>query len=152
MKKILLLGLLLLGIVTIGYAGHVDSGTPLISGRVTVFGDSRAIQKRDLTPGQLQAMSHWIQESRSNWSGDPVEASPNEKPALLIELTHSDARSTSIAVMADTNDGKHLVRLIGPGKWSYESFGGLYKTWSAFRVISDDELRALQSLVGTANQ
>jgi hypothetical protein len=142
-KNRLPLGFLMMVVVATAFARHIDTRTSLVS----VFGNDRATEQRTLSSEKLQALSRWLEQGRSGWQGEMTEASRNEEVELRIDLKHSNGSATSIFIV-DRVGGGHFLRLTGPGTWAYQSFAGLYKTWAAFRLISDTDLRALQNLIG----
>jgi hypothetical protein len=147
-KKLLPFGMLVMLVAAKAAAGSIDTGRPLVSGDTSIFSRDRATEQRTLSSEQLHAMALWLEEHRSGWHGEPIEASPNEVVELKVTLRHADdGGTTSISVIAGSRGG-HLLRLTGPGTWAYRSFAGIYKTWAAIRPVSDEELRALQRIIG----
>jgi hypothetical protein len=44
-------------------------------------------------------------------------------------------------------DAGHYLLVTGPGKWAYQPFGGLFKSWAATRPLSDQELAMFENFV-----
>ena len=128
-------------------AGSITVGTPLILGDVYTYENRRSTGHLDLSPDQLQTISHWLDQHRSGWQGMITPAS-TEPVELQVTLKHSDGGTTYMSVIARAGGG-HYLRLTGPGTWAYRSFGGFFKSWAATRPMSDQELASLRSLVGT---
>jgi hypothetical protein len=128
-------------------AGSITIGTPLILGDVDTYENRHATGDLDLSPDQLQAISRWLDQHQSGWHGmiTPVSSEPAE---LQLTLKHSDGGTTHMSIIARAGGG-HYLRLTGPGTWAYRSFAKLFKSWAATRPMSDQELAALRSLVGT---
>ena len=127
-------------------AGDINIGTPLVSGEVARFDSGQDASRRELSRGQLQALTLWLGLHRSDWRGMSAKAS-NEPSSLQLNLKDKDGKATSIDVIALT-DGSHYLRLISSDKWSYQSFGGLVKSAAAARPLSDKELVMLQKILG----
>lgn len=144
-KTLLLLGLVTSALNGTANAGGISVGTPLTSGDA-----SRSVSRQEsghtgLSSEQLQALSHWLEHHRSGWQGMISEAS-GEPIQLQVNLKHSDGGITSLCVIVQANGG-HYLRLTGPGKWAYRSFGGIVKSWAATRPLSDPELAELETAV-----
>jgi hypothetical protein len=75
-----------------------------------------------------------------------ITEATSEPVQLHMTLKHHDGAVTSLSVVAQAN-GAHYLLMTGPGKWAYESFLGLWKSWAAKRSLSDQELAALETLV-----
>jgi hypothetical protein len=128
------------------WAGAIDTGTPLVAGYVETFKDRHSTGRIDLSEDQLQAISHWLEQHRSGWRGMITPAS-SEPSQLAMSLNHRDGSTTSMSVIARAAGGYYLL-LIGPHKWAYRSFLGIFKSWAAARSLSDQELLVLRNLVG----
>ncbi len=129
-------------------AGEIYIGAPLVSGEIVMYREDRGTEHMSLSSEQLQAMTRWLEQSRSEWHGVYIEASPNEVVEQKIELKHADGGITSLSVLTGVR-GHHWLRLAGPGTWAYRSFGGFFKTWAAMRQISDRDMGKLQELIGS---
>jgi hypothetical protein len=127
-------------------ASNINIGASLVSGSVTTFESRQAKSHKDLSRGQLQMLSHWLERHRSEWHGMTAEASDEPIP-LQLKLIDNDGKTASIDVVARM-DGSYYLRLVSSDKWSYRSFGGLVKSWAATRPLSDREYEALQRLLG----
>jgi hypothetical protein len=141
MKRSWLAGLLAMTLTAAAMAGGINIGTPVISGDVSGI----AVRHADLSSEQLQALSRWLEQHRSGWEGMFWEAS-NEPTQLQVSLKHSDGTVTTVCVIARAGGG-HYLRLTGPGKWAYQSFGGIFKSWAATRELSDQEFAVLQKIL-----
>ena len=148
MRRLVLLGFLVVGFETAAMAGSIEIGLPLISGDVSTLEDRQITRREDLSPTQLQALSHWLEQHRSGWGGMSVPPT-NEPIQLEVILKHSDGGVTSMCVIARAGGGRYL-RLNGPGTWAYRSFGGIVKSWAATRPLTDEELAALLLIVSAA--
>jgi hypothetical protein len=147
-KTLPLLGLLMAAAVALSAtasAGGINIGTPLVSGDVETFENRHSTGHTDLSPDQLQALSHWLEQHRSGWQGMITPAS-SEPIRLGVNLNHSDGSTTSMCVIARASGGYYL-RLTGPHKWAYRSFLGILTSWAATRPLSDQELAMLRNLV-----
>jgi|HubBroStandDraft_6_1064221.scaffolds.fasta_scaffold1120919_2 hypothetical protein len=144
-SRLTLLAMMAIASSPIARAGDIHIGTPLISGDVSRFADRQETGHSNLSSQQLQALAAWMVHHRSGWSG-MVTAASLEPCALQVNLRHSDGATTSISVIAQANGG-HYLRVSGPGKWAYEAFGGVFRSWAATRQVSDQELVALANLV-----
>ena len=148
MRPLSLLGLVAaIALSAIAGAGSITIGTPLMSGDVYTYENRHATGHRDLSPDQLQAISHWLDQHQSEWQGMITPAS-TEPVELQVILKHREGGSTSVSIIARAGGG-HYLRLTGPGTWAYRSFGGFFKSWAAWRPLTDQELSALRNLVGT---
>jgi hypothetical protein len=128
-------------------AGDINIETPLVSGDVAKFDIGKETSPRELSRGQLQALSLWLELHRSNWHGMSTEGS-SEPRSLQLNLKDKEGKAVSIGVIAGA-DGRHYLCLISSDKWSYRSFGGLLKSRAAARPVSDRELVVLQKILGT---
>jgi hypothetical protein len=128
-------------------AGDISVGTPFVSGDVAKFDIGKEANPRELSRGQLQALSLWLELHRSNWHGMSTEGS-SEPRSLQLNLKDKEGKAVSIGVIAGA-DGHHYLCLISSDKWSYRSFGGLVKSRVAARPVSDRELVVLQKILGT---
>jgi hypothetical protein len=140
----------IVGLVALALTGIANAGvileTPWISGDVSTYENRKEISHRTLSSEQLQALTRWLEQHRRGWRGMLTEAST--APAQWdVSLKNRDGRTTSIAAFAQADGGHHLL-LIGPGKWAYRSFGGIWKSWAATRPLSDPELAELEVLIG----
>jgi hypothetical protein len=127
-------------------AGEIDAATPVISGDVSTIASRQESGHTELSTERLQALSRWLERHRSGWQGTVTPPS-SEPIQLQVNLRHSDGTVTSICFIAGAGGGYYL-RLTGPGKWAYRSFGGIFKSWAATRALSDKELAVLQKIVG----
>jgi hypothetical protein len=146
MRTRLLIGLAVIGLNATAAAAGINLGTALVSGDVASYVNRQESDRMELSRQQLQGMASWLNHHQSGWHANGTEAS-SEPVQLGIDLKHSDGAVTSISVIAQANGGYYL-RLTGPGKWAYEGFLGLWKSWAATRALSDQELTALENLVG----
>ena len=73
----------------------------------------------------------------------------SEPTQLQVDLRHNDGTVTTVCVIARAAGG-HYLRLTGPGRWAYQSFAGIFKTWAATRDLSEQELAVLQRIVNPA--
>jgi hypothetical protein len=147
-KKLSLLGLAAIALNATAMAGRIDIGTPVIAGDVSRIVSRQESGHVELSSEQLQALSRWLEQHRSGWQGMITEAS-SEPAQLGVNLRHSDGTVTSVYVIARLTGG-HYLRLTGPGKWAYRSMGGVFKSWAATRELSDQELAALERIVGAS--
>jgi hypothetical protein len=145
-KTLLPLGLLAIVVGATATAGDIDIEKPLMSVDVDKFENRQNTGHTDLSRDQLQALSHWLEQHRSGWQG-MITPGSSEPVQLGVNLRHSDGSATSLCVIARAGGGYYL-RVSGPGKWAYQSLGGIFKSWAATRPISDQELAALQNLIG----
>jgi hypothetical protein len=146
-QKFVLLGLVVMLFVESAMAGSIEIGLPLVSGDISNF-ENRQRESLDLSAAQLQAMSHWLEQHKSGWQ-EIVMPATNEPIQLEVNLKHSDGGITSMCVIAQA-DGRHYLRVIGPGTWAYRSFAGIFKSWAATRSLSDQELTALLKILSAA--
>jgi hypothetical protein len=130
-------------------AGDINIGTPLVSGEVATFESGQKTSHRELSRGQLQALSIWLGGHRSEWHGMATEAT-NEASALQLNLKDNDGKMASISIVEQA-DGRHYLRLMSADTWSYRSFGGLVKSRAATRPLSDKEFAILQKILGRVN-
>ncbi len=128
-------------------ASDINIGTSLISGDVTAVETGQQKGHKELSQGQLQMLSHWLDRHRSEWHGMTTEASDEPIP-LQLKLKDNDGKISSLGVIERT-DGSHYLRFVSSGKWSFKSFGGLLKSSGATRPLSDKEFAALQKILGT---
>lgn len=145
MRTLLLVGLVAIGSNATANAGAIKVGTPLVSGAVSTFASRQETGRRDLSSKQLQGLTDWLQQHQSGWQGMITEAT-NEPADLHLHLKHSDGAVTSVSVI-ERSSGGHYLLVTGPGKWTYESFLGFWKSWAATRSLSDQDLAALESLI-----
>ena len=124
--------------------GRIYIGAPVTSGDVCRDAYRLDGEHSALSPGQLQALSRWLEQHKSGWEGMLTPAS-NERIQLQVALRHSDGAVTSVDFVAGARGGYYL-RLTGPGKWACRSFGGLFRSWAATRALSDQEFAALQKI------
>jgi hypothetical protein len=142
MKNILLCLLLLPLIAGCGQ----DFGAPLVSGELLTFENRQESGRAALSQEQLQGLSRWLEQHRSGWYGLITPAS-SEPPQLQLNLTHADGKTTTVKVIVQTNGARYL-RLTTSEGWAYRSAGGVFKSWAAARSLSDQELAAIESLLG----
>lgn len=140
---------LCLGLLTLSAtacAGKIDVGAQLVSGDISRFTNHQLEQRADLSSAQLLAVYQWLERHQSGWLGLISEASINQPPnELVLKLNHSDGRTT-IVRFATSIDGKYYLQVTGPGKWAYESFLGITKSWAAIRRLSDQELAEFKTV------
>jgi hypothetical protein len=118
----------------------------VISGDVSTFASRQESGHTELSAERLQALSGWLDQHRSGWRGTVTP--PSFEPVQLrVNLRHSDGTVTSISFIPDAGGGYYL-RLTGPEKWAYRSFGGIFKSWAATRELSDKEFAVLRQIVG----
>ena len=128
-------------------AGTITVGSPLISGDVSIYEDRHATGHRELSPDQLDGISHWLNHHKSGWQG--IVTPPSSEPVELeVTVKHNDGSATHMSIIARSGGGQYL-RLTGPGTMAYQSLFGFFKSWAAIRPFSDQELAALRSQVGT---
>jgi hypothetical protein len=127
-------------------AGGINAGTRLISGEVFRFENRQETGHTGLSSEQLRALVGWLEHHQSGWQGMITEDSI-EPIQLQVTLKNNDGGITSMCVIDEAN-GEHYLRVTGPGKWAYQSFGGIFKSWAATRPLSDQDLAALDNLVG----
>ena len=125
----------------------IETGTPLVSGDVARFEAGHETGRRDFSQHQLQALSDWLGAHRSAWQG-MIAPATSEPEALAIGLKDAEGRSGSIAVVVRAHGARYLRFLSSSSSWSYESFGGLFKTWAATRELTPEELDQLLRAVG----
>jgi hypothetical protein len=144
-KILSLLGLVAIAVSANANAGGINVGTRLISGDVSWFVNRQETEHTGLSSEQLQALASWLEHHRSGWQGMITEASI-EPIQLQVTLKHNDGAITSMCVIAEANGG-HYLRVTGPGKWAYQSFGGIFKSWAGTRPLPDQDLAAFENLV-----
>lgn len=128
-------------------AGSITVGAPLISGDVSISEDRHNTGHRDLSPDQLNGISRWLDQHKSGWQG--MVTPPSSEPVELeVTVKHNDGSATRMSIIARSSGGQYL-RLTGPGIMAYRSLFGFFKSWAAIRPLSDQELAALRSQVGT---
>jgi hypothetical protein len=147
-KRLVLLGLLVMVFDAAAVAGSIEIGLPVISGDVSTFENRQSTSHTDLSQKQLQALSHWFEQNRSGWRG-MITPATSEPVQFRVNLRHSDGGITSMSVIVRAGGGRYL-RLAEPGTWAYRSFGGILKSWAATRPLSDQELSLLLKVVGAA--
>jgi hypothetical protein len=118
----------------------------LVSGEVATIENQHATSRTQLSAAQLQALTSWLAGRRSNWRGMLIDAT-NEPHALEFSLRDGSGNSGSIAVVARHHGGYYLQFLSGSQKWSYRSFGGLIKSWTATQDLSAEDLNQLRRAV-----
>jgi len=128
-------------------SGSITVGAPLTTGDVSIYEDGHTIGHRDLSPVQLNGISRWLDQHTSGWQGMVTPASP-EPVELVVTVKHQDGSATRMSIIARSGGGQYL-RLTGPGTMAYRSLFGSFKSWAAIRTLSDLELAALRSQVGT---
>jgi hypothetical protein len=126
-------------------AGDINVKTPLVSGDVERFQDRQETSRRELSRGELQTLSHWLEIHRAEWHA-MTEAS-NETISMRFDLKGNDGNEASISVIAQTN-GNYYLQLVSSTGWSYRSFGGFIKSRAASRPLSDKELAVMQKMFG----
>jgi hypothetical protein len=146
MRRLSKCALISIAVSASAQAGDINIGTPLVSGDVAKFDIGKETNPRELSRGQLQALSLWLELHRSNWHGTRSEGS-SEPRSLQLNLKDREGKAVSIGVIAGAN-GHHYLCLISSDKWSYRSFGGLVKSRAAARPVSDRELVMLQKILG----
>ena len=133
-------------VASIGVTGSAVAGieiaAPLISGEVATLADRHQTGRKELSQAQLQSLSHWLASHRSGWHGMVTEAS-SEPAALQFLLKDSNGKIGSLAVVASARGDYYLQFVSSSEKWSYQSFGGLFKTWAATRALSAEDLSQL---------
>jgi hypothetical protein len=141
--------LLAVAIVVSGTAvAGIKLEAPLVSGNVqSMDRQSRKETSQELSQAQLQSLSQWLKSHRSGWHGMMTEAS-SEKGVLGLSLRDSNGRAGSIRVVARANGGYYLQFISSPPGWSYESWGGLIKSWAGIRTLSPKDLSQLLSAIG----
>jgi hypothetical protein len=138
----LLSNLVAASIVVSGTAlAGIDIGLPLISGEVATLEARHETSRKELSQTQLQALSHWLGLHKSGWHGMVTEAT-SEPAVLRISLKDANGRTGSIAVLQNAHGGHYLRFVSSSEKWSYRSFGGLFKSW-ATHALSAEELNQL---------
>jgi hypothetical protein len=127
-------------------AGELNFRTPVVSGSVTLLEGGGETHPRELSRGQLQALTLWLGLHRSAWHGISTPAS-NGKRLLQLGLKGAEGKSATIEVVAKAQGGV-LLRLTSSEKWSYGSFWGLIKSAAAAQSLSDEEWAVLKRVLG----
>ena len=138
--------LLLIVVSAPAQAGDINIGTTLASGDVMKAAAGQELSHKDLSRGQLQALTLWFGLHRSGWHGMSTTAS-NEVSSLQFNLKDTEGKAATIDVVAQADGGYHL-RFISADKWSYRSFRGLVKYKAAAQPLSDEELLILKKILG----
>jgi hypothetical protein len=123
-------------------------GTPLVQGNVVTFEAGHEATRKELSRTELQALSEWLRLHKSNWHGMLTEAPVGQKSRLDISLKDATGKTGSMAVVARAQGGYYLRFISSSEKWSYQSFGGLFKSWAATRQLSAEDLKQLLRAVG----
>ena len=103
--------LILLVFSSSAQAGDINLGTPLISGSVAQFDGGRETSRRDLSRGQLQALTLWLGLHRSKWRGMNTTAS-SERSSLQLNLKDNEGKGAAIDVIARPDGGLYLRLII----------------------------------------
>ena len=140
--------LVALSIVVSGSAlAGIAMGTPLVSGEVATLEDRHETSRKDLSQAQLQELSEWLVQHKSGWH-EMITGASSEPTVLAFSLKDATGKTGSIAVVVRTN-GSHYLRFNSSSqRWSYRSFGGLFKSWAAMRALSAGELDQLLRMAG----
>lgn len=146
MKKALLPGLLVTIWSVSAIAGRITVNAPFVSGDIVQLANRQESGHGELSGDQLQQMFLWLKQHRAGWQGLMTEET-NEPIELSMKLKRRQGGATGLVVV-QRRDGSHYLRLYGPGKWAYQTFGGLVKYRVAIRPLSADELVALEKIVG----
>jgi hypothetical protein len=86
MYKTLVLGLLVVAFDARVMAGSIDIGLPLNSADVSTPATHENLKgRRDLTPAQLQSLTHWLEQHKSGWRGEMLPET-NEQILLVVRL------------------------------------------------------------------
>lgn len=125
----------------------IEIGSPLVSGDVATLEHRHEASRKELSQTELQALSQWLALHKSGWHGMITESS-SEPTALQFSLKHWHAKTGSMAVVARIPGGYYLQFISTSEKWSYQSFGGLFKAWAATRPLSPEDLSQLLGAVG----
>jgi hypothetical protein len=147
-KSLLLLGLAAIALNATAMAGGIYIGTPVISGDLSIFANRQESRHAELSAEQLQALFGWLEHHKLGWRG-MITPATSEPIQLQVNLRQSDGAITSICLIARSG-GRDYLRLTGPGKWAYRSFGGNFKSWAAIRPLSAKELAVLRKIVGAS--
>jgi hypothetical protein len=104
-----------------------------------------------LSSEQLNAPITWLQQHRSGWHGMITESS-TESVLRLANLNSSGGAITSIFIVAQADggyyDGGYYLGVTGPGQWTYQSFGGIFKSWAAIRALPEQEFADFEIMLG----
>lgn len=125
----------------------IEIAAPLIMGDVATFKNRHETSRKQLSQTQLQALSQWLALHKSGWHGMITESS-SEPTALQFSLKDWHGKTGSMAVVARIPGGYYLQFISTSEKWSYQSFGGLFKAWAATRPLSPEDLSQLLGAVG----
>lgn len=123
------------------FAG-IEIRAPLMSADVATYEDRHEASRKELSNTQLKALSQWLASHKSGWHGMITEAS-SEPAALQFSLKDSRGKTGSLAVVVRTRGGYYMRFVSSSERWSYQSFGGLFKSWGAARALSGEELSEL---------
>jgi hypothetical protein len=127
----------------------IEFGTHVVAGDVATLQDRHETSRRELSQPQVQALSRWLDRHKSGWQGMITESS-SEPRCLRFSLKDGDGKLGSIEVVAGVH-GDYLQFRTSSEKWSYRSFGGLFKSWAATRALSPEELDQLEQAVGLSS-
>jgi len=130
--------------VPAAHAGSVHLRTPLTSGEASRFVNHQEASHNVLPPAQLQALSVWLENHRSGWSG-MVTPPSNERIELNLALKQSNGSDAWLVIVAKAN-GEHYLRITTSADWVYESAGGLIKNSAATRPLSDQDKTEIEKL------
>jgi hypothetical protein len=127
-------------------AGTIDfESPPIVSGEITTFDDHHLASQ--LSPDQLQSLTHWLTWNRHGWFSTQKTSSP-EPIQLQINLRQSDGTLATLSVVPIKGSRKRDLFFINKGApWSYHAWFGKYKAPAATRPISDYDLDFLQKLL-----
>jgi hypothetical protein len=118
-----------------------------VSGNAAAYESRREVQRVVLKPGQLNALSQWLEHRQLKWGAHPTE--PSTEPVLIsLDLTRADGKTDYIEVIAAARGGRYMRLSIGPGtEWAYRSVGGILKTRYAQQPIGESEFTKLYELL-----
>ncbi len=140
--------LLLIVASTAAQAGDINIGTTLASGNVTQAAAGQESSRKELSRGQLQALTLWMGLHRSGWHGVGAQAS-NEVSSLQFNLKDNEGKAATIDVLVQADGGCYL-RFISADKWSYRTLRGLVKYRAAAQPLSDEDLLILKKILGVS--
>jgi hypothetical protein len=134
-------------VATAALAGTIDfESPPIVSGEITTFDDHHLASEQELSPDQLQSLTHWLTWNQHGWFSTQAK-SPPEPIQLQINLRHSDGTLATLSVVPVKGPRKLDLFFINKGApWSYDAWFGQYKARAATRPLSGYDLDFLQKL------
>jgi hypothetical protein len=125
----------------------VGADASFVSGNAAGYESRKEIQRVVLKPGQLNALSQWLEQRQRKWGAHPTELS-TEPVLISLDLTRADGKTDYIEVIAAARGGRYMRLSIGPGTESaYRLVGGILKTRYAQQPIGESEFTKLRELL-----